>query len=399
LLDAGRQSVLWSAGAPALGDEEMAAVITLAGAAAGLVALADPADELADVLVTSAEAFHVLRLVGDGSTQVAYLMLRRAGANLAMARQEFKHLIEAEARRERPRHLADAEQRPATALALAAPVLAGPVPAGPVPVEPVAFEPAGFEAAGFEAAGFEAAEFEPAPVPVATDWIASVSGSLEAFPGPSAEPLPEEPSREPLPEEPAPELLVEGPAPELLVEGPAPELLLEEPSPEQAVLEPAPVLPERESVLPEREPVLMPARMVLVPDQHLPESATALLPELGLNRRPEFGTDLGPNLGPEFGLESAPEFVTTNFGPHLLPEIDADLDLDLAALPRRRPNGAPTAATGSPTGNIGTGNEQGTDHDGDAGLPPLPDWLTVLGQPYQNDEGVLDRILVSLRHL
>jgi hypothetical protein len=107
--------------------------------------------------------------------------------------------------------------------------------------------------------------------------------------------------------------------------------------------------------------------------------------------------------------ESGPSALT-NLGPQLQPGFDPDeagADPDSAALPRRRPNGAPIAANGSPAGNTGTGNEQGTEAGdnagdypvGDAGLPPLPDWLTVLGQPYQNDEGVLDRIRVSLRHL
>jgi len=106
LLDAADgATVLWWAGVSSPGEQEAALAVALAVAAAGLVVLTDPADELGDVLVTSAAAFHVLRLTGDG-TQVAHLMLRRAGANLAMARQEFRALAEAHARQ--PRHAAAA---------------------------------------------------------------------------------------------------------------------------------------------------------------------------------------------------------------------------------------------------------------------------------------------------
>lgn len=87
-------TVVWRAGALPLGEREAAAAVTLAVAAAGLVAFSDPEDELGDVLVASAAAFHVLRLVGEGA-QVAHLTLRRAGANLAMARHEFKLITEA----------------------------------------------------------------------------------------------------------------------------------------------------------------------------------------------------------------------------------------------------------------------------------------------------------------
>jgi len=112
LLDAaGGASVLWCAGVSSLDEREAAAAVALAVAAAGLVVLTDPADEFGDVLVTSAAAFHVLRLVGDGA-QVAHLMLRRAGANLAMARQEFKLLTEAHGRQ--PRHAAAASAAPAS---------------------------------------------------------------------------------------------------------------------------------------------------------------------------------------------------------------------------------------------------------------------------------------------
>jgi hypothetical protein len=54
-------------------------------------------------------------------------------------------------------------------------------------------------------------------------------------------------------------------------------------------------------------------------------------------------------------------------------------------LPRRRPNGAPVAVNKPPSAD-------------EAGAT-VPGWLTMLGQPYLTDESVLDRILVTLRHL
>jgi len=113
----GGSTVLWWAGVSSLDEQEAGAAVALAVAAAGLVVLTDPDDELGDVLVTSAAAFHVLRLVGDGA-QVAHLMLRRAGANLAMARQEFKLLTEAHGRQ--PRHAAAAASAPVPQPATAA---------------------------------------------------------------------------------------------------------------------------------------------------------------------------------------------------------------------------------------------------------------------------------------
>jgi len=38
-----------------------------------------------------------VRIVGDGTARVAHLTLRRSDANLAMARHEFRVLLEAEA--------------------------------------------------------------------------------------------------------------------------------------------------------------------------------------------------------------------------------------------------------------------------------------------------------------
>jgi hypothetical protein len=99
LLDPEGPSVLWWGGAAPPGEQQIGAVVTLAAAAAGLVMLTEPGDELGDVLLTSADAFHVMRLVTDGPLRVAHLTLRRTDANLAMARREFGALIEAYARR------------------------------------------------------------------------------------------------------------------------------------------------------------------------------------------------------------------------------------------------------------------------------------------------------------
>jgi hypothetical protein len=86
-------TVLWWGGI-APDEREAVAVVALSAAAAGLVAISEPGDELGDVLLTSSDAFHVVRLVPDGSARVAHLTLRRAGANLAMARHEFKALVD-----------------------------------------------------------------------------------------------------------------------------------------------------------------------------------------------------------------------------------------------------------------------------------------------------------------
>ncbi|GAB2612021.1 hypothetical protein Aab01nite_67590 [Paractinoplanes abujensis] len=91
--------MLWWAGETAPTDQESAAAVTLAAAAAGLVLLdGNGGDELSDILLTSADAFHVVRLVGSDLPLVAHLTLRRAGANLAMARREFGTMLAAYAR-------------------------------------------------------------------------------------------------------------------------------------------------------------------------------------------------------------------------------------------------------------------------------------------------------------
>jgi hypothetical protein len=109
LLDPDGPAVLWWAGADAPGGQLAATVVALAAAAAGLVSLTEPGDELGDIILTSTDAFHVLRLIGDGSGHVAHLTLRRAHANLAMARREFGLLVEGYAGR--PRHAAGLPRR------------------------------------------------------------------------------------------------------------------------------------------------------------------------------------------------------------------------------------------------------------------------------------------------
>jgi hypothetical protein len=99
LIDPEGPRVLWWAGETAPTEQESAAAVTLAAAAAGLVLLdGNGGDELSDILLTSADAFHVLRLVGTEAPLVAHLTLRRTAANLAMARREFGTILTAYAR-------------------------------------------------------------------------------------------------------------------------------------------------------------------------------------------------------------------------------------------------------------------------------------------------------------
>ncbi|GLZ01942.1 hypothetical protein [Actinoplanes sp. NBRC 103695] len=85
----------WAGGHEPDGDDAIAAG-ALAGAAATLVRLTDPDDEMGDILLTTTTAFHVLRVLDpeDGGTQVAHLTLSRGAANLALARREFKVLTD-----------------------------------------------------------------------------------------------------------------------------------------------------------------------------------------------------------------------------------------------------------------------------------------------------------------
>lgn len=95
----------WAGGHEPDGDDAIAAG-ALAGAAAALVRLTDPDDEMGDILLTTTTAFHVLRMLdsADGGTQVAHLTLSRGAANLALARREFKVLTD--------RYLAGPEPEP-----------------------------------------------------------------------------------------------------------------------------------------------------------------------------------------------------------------------------------------------------------------------------------------------
>ena len=139
LIAADGPALTWWAGGRTPTEEESASAAGVAGSAAALVRLSE-GGTLDDVLVTSATAFHVLRLVPgeDGSEQVAHLMLRRAGANLAMARHEFRTLAEAHAREASTatgRHTADPEPPPQLPAVLTSSVLTPP-PLTPPPLTP-----------------------------------------------------------------------------------------------------------------------------------------------------------------------------------------------------------------------------------------------------------------------
>ncbi|GAA2500181.1 hypothetical protein [Winogradskya humida] len=98
LITADEPALTWWGRSPT--DREAQAASQVGRAAADLVRLSTVnilTDTLDDVLVTSAQAFHVLRLIPTphGQDRVAHLMLRRAGANLAMARHDFRRLTAA----------------------------------------------------------------------------------------------------------------------------------------------------------------------------------------------------------------------------------------------------------------------------------------------------------------
>jgi len=167
LIAADGPALTWWAGGRTPTEEESAAAAGVAGSAAALVRLSE-GGTLDDVLVTSATAFHVLRLVPgeDGSEQVAHLMLRRAGANLAMARHEFRTLAEAHARAANTttgRHTADPAPAPQLPAVLTSSVLTPPPAPDPEPAskdEPDP-EPAFKEEPEIEPAFKDEAEDEP----------------------------------------------------------------------------------------------------------------------------------------------------------------------------------------------------------------------------------------------
>ena len=132
LLDPDGPTVLWWAGAGPPDEQEATAVVALAASAAGLVMLSEPGDELGDVLLTSGDAFHVVRLVEDESLRVAHLTLRRAGANLAMARQQFRTLLDAYAKNRLPEPEPQPELLPQPELEPQPQRMLRPVPPGEV---------------------------------------------------------------------------------------------------------------------------------------------------------------------------------------------------------------------------------------------------------------------------
>jgi hypothetical protein len=86
------RTTVWSAGRARVGADVAALGAAITEAAAEMVRLTAVGIEMDDLLVTSPANFHVLRVV-DG--QVAHLVLDRGAANLAMARREFRLLVEA----------------------------------------------------------------------------------------------------------------------------------------------------------------------------------------------------------------------------------------------------------------------------------------------------------------
>ena len=89
------RTTVWSAGLARVGAEVAALGAAITEAAAEMVRLTAAGSigsgEMDDLLVTAPAHFHVLRLV-DG--QVAHLVLDRGSANLAMARREFRQMVE-----------------------------------------------------------------------------------------------------------------------------------------------------------------------------------------------------------------------------------------------------------------------------------------------------------------
>ncbi|GAA0913247.1 hypothetical protein [Virgisporangium aurantiacum] len=89
------RTTVWSAGLARVGADVAALGAAITEAAAEMVRLTAGGSigsgEMDDLLVTSPANFHVLRVV-DG--QVAHLVLDRGAANLAMARREFRQMVE-----------------------------------------------------------------------------------------------------------------------------------------------------------------------------------------------------------------------------------------------------------------------------------------------------------------
>jgi hypothetical protein len=414
LLDADDATVLWSAGA---GEQKPAAVVALATAA---TALADPGDELGDVILTSTDAFHVIRLVGDGTRHVAHLTLSRATANLAMARREFGLLVAGYATR--PRHAAThGEQRPARkpadaltrdateavasqlaeavapqsaeAIHLQPAEAAAPQPAQAVPSQPaeaVTLQPAETAAPQpAEAAALqptEAVASQPAEVLASQPLeIGAPQTSKALAPGPALFPQP--PSGESLFPQ-APGRQAQPPGRQAQPRGreaqppgrqAQPRGREAQPPGRQAqrrgreVREPA----DRDGSAPAAPEWEAPGREVLDRENTTRE----------VRRRPDTAH------AERIGKEPAPADQTRPQPAHAEPahadptaeELDrADLDAD-----------EPT----EPSGELPR-RERGDSLEAGEGFPDLPtDWDALIKGPYANDERVLDRILVTLRAL
>jgi hypothetical protein len=282
LIAAGTPALTWWTGGNPPAPAEVKAAAGVALSALALVRL-NATDTLDDILITSTTAFHVLRLVRgeDGSDQVAHLMLRRAGANLAMARREFRTLTEGPLPANRPgRHAKPPELEPAVGSTQPARAVSG--------------------------LGW--------PDDRATADHRTAAPTLPGRHGPASN----------------------APAPAL---NPAP-------GPES----PASAKPATASAGPTTAPAPAPAAAEPAPASAEPASASA-----------------EPASGPSEPVD----------------DVEGEARDERPRLPRRRPgnrNGLPAAATA-----------------GEPGTPAA--WLGMFGQPFGNDEAVLERVLGSLKHL
>ncbi|AGZ44751.1 hypothetical protein [Actinoplanes friuliensis] len=303
LIAAGTPALTWWTGGNPPAPAEVKAAAGVALSALALVRL-NATDTLDDILITSTTAFHVLRLVRgeDGSDQVAHLMLRRAGANLAMARREFRALTEGPLPANRPgRHAKPPEPEPAAGSVQPARTVSGlgwpddratadhrtAAPTLPGRHGPPSKAPAPAPAPASTSTSI------PAPGPESSASAESATASVG--PAPGLAPVPAEPATTP------------APAPAPAPAGPA-----------SASAEPTTA---------SAEPASDPAELV--------------------------------------------------------GDAEGEAGDERPRLPRRRPgnrNGLPAAATA-----------------GEPGTPAA--WLGMFGQPFGNDEAVLERVLGSLKHL
>lgn len=402
-------------------DEQARAAAGIGRSAADLVRLGSAdtrPDTLDDVLVTSANAFHVLRLLpgADGAGRVAHLMLRRAGANLAMARHDFRRLTAAYVAAERTTSASPVEE---LSVAVAEPL----TPDAPAPVAdaPAAgadeqeaptvrgtgavSEPALGEPSLDDPLRGERDQDEPVPGEPAVDEhgpgepVVDEHGPGESVADPGdASALPDVS----VPEEPVADEAVsvdgeadeaDAPAPEVDVAASAPES-----SPRHAVDEESdddPDMAVADFLEPPHVPSQPSAGNSATPessaDRVSGEELLAEVPEPVSSAPEEAGSaEAGPAAGDE-NVESVDNpglgLRTDEQGaPGVEPDAPAVEDRqtepqDKPVLPRREPSTdkiPPAAVTASATPSA---------------------WLDLLGQPFLNDEQVLERVLGSLKGL